>query len=963
MAGSAPPIERGIITVLAADIVGSTSHIADCDPEEAQILFDRWFERLREAVDSEGGTLVSYEGDGGIAAFGWPTSLEDHADRACAAAWDIQRLNPPDLGPDGRPVRFRVGVHSGLAAMRQVTRDGRSYFNTVGATVHIAAKLQQCAPPGEVLISDQTAMLCRSRLSVTPQEPSPALAALQTRVLRLDARPEALDHRDLARRYRSPMIGRHPERAALREALPRAGGHSATVALIGEPGVGKSRLAVSLIAETLSQGARVLVFFGDTQKRTTPFAAARSLIRELLQVSEPVSAERLSSALAATALDAGPTAALMDLLAPSPGGGRTAKLTQIQLARACAAAFGKLVADRPTLLLVEDLHLLDPESSLFLRLLAAGAPPQPLCLMLTGRPEALQTASDIGATILQLDPLPAKDMLALGRQIWPQGRYPTAMLERMVARADGVPFVLEELIRSVEDEAPPAFQALPQTVGSVIHARLQRLSPSARATAQTLSLLGENVDLGVAADMLEGNSEQLKKDLSELERFAFIHPVTRHSTHMRHQIIAEACAETIPRERRKQMHRAALAAIVARSPALEGRHEQLAYHAEAAGDDMAALEHLWNAALAARRSSAAASLNLTFDRAADLASRIGERADQRSVDFLLMAFASMVQLGEFAKVNRHLPRVMALVREGGRPELVSSTLSQLGMLCWFEGRYEEGLRATEEGLAIARGLNSPALIFSNQIMQTNILHGMGRVERAIAEEQALCDLLTGDLETARLGAAGGPRVTALGFMSWFLVDVGRYAEGLDFAQRAFDLAVREQDTYGELLARNALGRNLLLLRRDEQAADCLGRGRELSDREGYDAIQPNLTGREAHALARIGRAEEAIGRVEDTLARGLHLRTGRLEVFNLTAGHAEALYRAGQTGPGLDRLDEALTIARSINNPCLMVDALGLRARLLTETSPDDPRVARDTAERLSLCRRYGLADWPAALD
>jgi tetratricopeptide (TPR) repeat protein len=302
---------------------------------------------------------------------------------------------------------------------------------------------------------------------------------------------------------------------------------------------------------------------------------------------------------------------------------------------------------------------------------------------------------------------------------------------------------------------------------------------------------------------------------------------------------------------------------------------------------------------------------------------------------------------------------MELTRRLGKPELICSTLSQLGMICWFEGRYEEGLRATEEGLAIARALKSPALIYSNLIMQTNILHGMGRVERAIAEQSELCDMLTGDLENARLGAAGIPSATALSFMSWFMMDVGAYAEGLEFVERGLAIAQREGDPYSEVLARHALGRNLLFLHRNAEAVECFAIAREISERDGYDAIKADLDGRMAIALTRSGRAAEAIRLVEDCLRRKLHRRTGQLEIYYLNAGYAEALLRVGEMERGLAILGEALAVARKIHNPCLIVDALGVRARMLAELAPGDARIASDLAERAEICARHGLAAWP----
>src|SRR5215472_14024573 len=150
--GSATTAERNIITVLAVDMVGSTRHIAACDPDDAQAFLDHWLAHIRNAVERAGGVIVHYAGDGGIAIFGWPSAFEDHAERACIAAWDIQSHGEA-VGPAGNPVTFRVGLHSGLVGLRKGGRNAIARFDVAGATVHVAAKLQREALPGEVLVS------------------------------------------------------------------------------------------------------------------------------------------------------------------------------------------------------------------------------------------------------------------------------------------------------------------------------------------------------------------------------------------------------------------------------------------------------------------------------------------------------------------------------------------------------------------------------------------------------------------------------------------------------------------------------------------------------------------------------------------------------------------------------------------------------------------------------------------
>jgi class 3 adenylate cyclase/tetratricopeptide (TPR) repeat protein len=959
--GSAASAERNIITVLAVDMVDSTRHIAACDPDEAQAFLDHWLDHIRNSVERVGGQIVHYAGDGGIAIFGWPSAYEDHADRACIAAWDIQS-HSESTGPGGHLVNFRVGVHSGLVGLRKGGRNAIYRFDVAGATVHVAAKLQQKASPAEVLLSAETAKLCRSPLDVTACETSSGIADRLIQVYRLNARPRDVDHKDVVRRYQNPIVNRVDELAALRERLPRGGGKSCSVALLGEPGIGKSRLATAAMTDALTSDVRCCVFYGAVQRRVTAFAAARALVGDMLGASSLSSDEHFREAFTELGVEASDRKALETLFIGATSGSRQrlSGNTQTQIARALVNAFLALALSRPTLLLIENLQWIDSESRHFLKLLARANTPQPLCILLTGRPESSNQAADIADSVIHLQPLSRTDMKALGRQLWPKDRSST-VLARAIDRADGVPFILEEFLRSADATNAMSGQSLPQSVESVIHSRLQRLSPKTKTFAQTLSLLGEEIEIQLATAVLGVDVGELLNALFELDRFAFIHPLAGNSVRFRHQIIAEACANTIPRDQRRETHRAAVQAITRRYPNLTGRYEQLAFHAEEAEDADAALGYLWEAAVEARRNAAASSLTLIYDRALKLIERLGEAAEEKYVDFGRMSFTSMLMLGEFNKVKLHLPRTMELAQRQGRAAQVCSVQSQLGMIYWFEGRYEEALQVTSEGLRTARALGSPALILSNQIVMANVLYGMGQVDRAIAAMDELNEMLTGELETARLGTPAGPKCMALAFKSWFMNATGQYAEALGFASCALKIAVHEQDLYGEVLARITMGRNLLMLHRNDRAVECLSIGKEIVERNGYDTINANLTGALATALARTGKAHQAVGLVEACMESGMHLRTGQMEVCYLHAGYAEALVRDGESQRGLSALERALSIAKTIRNPWLTVECLGLRARLLAETKPDAPRVVEDLAEMHAICDQYGVVAWDAS--
>jgi tetratricopeptide (TPR) repeat protein len=299
-----------------------------------------------------------------------------------------------------------------------------------------------------------------------------------------------------------------------------------------------------------------------------------------------------------------------------------------------------------------------------------------------------------------------------------------------------------------------------------------------------------------------------------------------------------------------------------------------------------------------------------------------------------------------------------MARRHKRRDKVCVAMAHHGMICWFEGRYEEGLRVTEEGLAMARALNSAPLIFAHQLTLANLLHETGDASRAIEVERGLHDMLTGALETARLGAPALPKSMTLSFQGWYMPEVGRYHEGIALAERGLELAVRAHDVYAEILARCAIGRNLQMLHRNADSVDCFRIASDLAETNGYDAIRAHLVGRLAIGLTRTDRAREAVSIVEACLKGRLHLRAGQAEVYCLQAGYAEALVECGERERGLAALETALVIARSISNPRLIVDGLGLRARLLAELTPDDPQIAEDLREQEGLSKRFGLPVW-----
>ena len=432
--------------------------------------------------------------------------------------------------------------------------------------------------------------------------------------------------------------------------------------------------------------------------------------------------------------------------------------------------------------------------------------------------------------------------------------------------------------------------------------------------------------------------------------------MSANSIRFRHAIVAEACAETVPGVRRQQIHRAAIEAILSTSDA-GGQYERLAFHAEGARDDAKALEYLWLAALNARRSSASGSLYLTFKRAMTCIERVGEPAEAQFVDFVLMAFGSLAQIGEFRSLGVYLPRALELARKQNRKGKVCAALCHMALVGWFEARYAEERDHSRQALEIATELDSLPLIFAAKFTLAGALYGLGKLDSAIALQRELCSMLSGELETARLGAAGVPGSMVRSYLCFFLTEVGGYDEGLALVEHAIEIARAQEEPYSELLALLAKSRNLIRLKRHSEAIACLEYAVEMIERNGYAVILPHILGTLASALARRGEGARAVRDVEAWLNSEREDRAGPLELYYLNAGYAEALFAAGDAR-ALAIADRAVEISRGASNPCLMAHGLGVRARLRA-LGRDAPGSERDRAEQRDLCARYGIVAEP----
>ncbi len=576
--------ERKEVTVLFVDVQGSTELAAALGPEEFHAVMDGAFQLMLDAVHRWEGTVNQFTGDGIMALFGAPIAHEDHARRALHAALDMQRgfgEYAAALRRDkGLSFQVRLGLNSGPVVVGAIGDDLRMDYTAQGLTTNLAARMQQAADPGAVLVAAPTYRLGEGYFRFRPlgplrvrgvPEPVEAyvLEGEGTVVSRLEAS---------LRRGASPFRGREEELCALGESWERvAQGLGEAVCLVGEPGIGKSRLAYEF-QRSLGITDRVEAA-ALSHTRGAAYSVFRQLLRHLagIDLAADLSATRdhlhrrlwdLSPDLAALAPEVLSILGTSCEPRPQPLGGTPDDRRDV-LRQAVTAWVREECRQTPRLLLIEDLHWLDPSSEDLLRHLALEARGLRLMVLMTSRLPLAGTNLELGRVReVSLKALSPEDIHALvDAQVDP---YPASdRLRRTVAaRSEGNPFFVEELVRAFREQGDlildrgaydlreGAEGVIPSTINALLPSRIDRLPASARELLADAAVLGKHFPLAYLRALASG--DRFEEDLALVERRGFLDrqaggPVATLA--FRHILIQEVAYGALLQSDRQTRHR------------------------------------------------------------------------------------------------------------------------------------------------------------------------------------------------------------------------------------------------------------------------------------------------------------------------------------------------------------------------------------------------------------------------
>jgi class 3 adenylate cyclase/tetratricopeptide (TPR) repeat protein len=863
--GSALTGERKQVTVLFVDVSGFTSLSERLDPEDVHQLMSRAFDLMLAEVHRYEGTVNQFLGDGIMALFGAPIAHEDHPRRAVHAALGIGRAleaYQAELAPRGISFRARQGLNTGLVVVGSIGSDLRMDYTAVGDTTNVAARLQQAGEPGHVTISEATHRLVHGYFETR------ALGEVQ---LKGKAEPLAIwevvaAHESRTRleveadRGLTPFVGRERELASLLDAFARArAGHGQVAFLVGDAGIGKSRLLLELrrrVGDEADWHEGHCLSFG----KAMTFHPLVDLMRRQFAIgetdSETVIAERIERGVTDIAGD-GSTAApyLKALLSIDPGDAVVKAMSpperRGETFEALRSLFVRAAERRPQILVIEDLHWIDSASEQFLATLMDSVPALRLLLVFTYRPGYTSPFGE-RSYFTRVVPavLTAEDSARMAAAVLATDSLPDELRTILGSKAEGNPFYVEEMVKSLEESgalrrvgtryelARPASEiAIPGTIQDVIAARIDRLSEAPKRTLQLASVIGREFTRRLV-DRLAEIRERTEEFLRELTALELVNERRRYpelAYMFKHALTQDVAYGSLLVQRRKELHHlVGLAIEDLYADRLPEHLEMLAYHFARAEDWERALDYLLKAAEKATKAFGLRQALDLYGEALETVRRLGERVPAATFMAIHRARADLFfGIGDFDRSRTEAEALVELTRRvQDRPAEAGALIQVATALQWME-EFPAALERAREAIEIAEASGAQARL-------GGALHVRGYVHLVSGRLEPAEEDLGRALAIGRAGKDFGLQALVLHALALRRSWQGEYQASLQLANEVVEVA-REYHLVIPLM-RGLWNRGVAWtdLGDYDGALAALNEGLALAEKVGDDALIPRM---------------------------------------------------------------------------------------------------------------------------
>jgi class 3 adenylate cyclase len=769
--------ERRQVTTLFCDLVGYTRLSSDFDPEIVLELLTSYKDICATLIESYGGHVLRYVGDGVLATFGYPRAREDDAARAVATGLFLAKEIGQLTTPKGDRLEVRIGIATGLVVAGDLVGDAAvEKHSLVGEAPNLAARLQGEAAAGEVLIAEATARIIGSQFR---------LDILTTRNLKgFDAPVTAyrvLGEQRGATRFGAvhganslPMISREDEIARLVDRATAALlGQGQIVIITGEAGIGKSRLIEEMHRRLEITPAQRVVLQCSPIHTNRPFHPVAHYLDYMTGVEAPDADVRQLDKLDAMLRRLGQAtperlALIAELLRRESSDRRLLlRLAPTEIrARTIAALLDifEAISRESAVIVIEDVHWADPSTNEWLEQLAGMIRGLPVLLVATMRPEQTpQWAEQSGAGVLQLVRLQPDEIRRLVNTIAAEQKMPTSVVDAIVLRSDGIPIFAEELARglqAMENAAPGTADAtaIPETLNETLLARLDLLEHG-RETAQLAAAIGRDIPLDLLIAVSPFGESATRASIERLVGSGIF--VTRHggfgdAVDFRHALLRDAAYHLLLRRDRLRVHKLIADTIEARFPAIaDSMPHVLAHQFAEAGDPSAAIIYLERAGRDAARRSAAMEAVAHFTAALEQAAKLppGRERDLREFDLRLGMLGPLIAARGYGarEVERQIAHAVELSARLGASDRIVPAL----FLNWIARFNETDVRfevARQIAQVAAQGSTLDKLM-AHRCMGTTLLF-RGEFLAAIAEFERFQALFVPEAHNETLNRTG-----------------------------------------------------------------------------------------------------------------------------------------------------------------------------------------------------------------
>ena len=989
--------ERKQVTVLFADLKGSMELLADRDPEEARKLLDPVLERMMEAVHRYEGTVNQVMGDGIMALFGAPVAHEDHAVRAGYAALRMQERVKQYADEVHRtvgvPIHIRVGLNSGEVVVRSIGSDLHMDYTAVGQTTHLAARMEQMAMPGSILLTSETLQLAEGYLEVKPLGPRqvqgldrPVEVYEVVGASSVRSRLHAAAARGLTR-----FVGRDGELDQLRQALEQAAaGQGQVVAVVGEAGVGKSRLYWEFSRSHRTHGWLIVESSSVSYGKATPYLPAIELLRayfgidgrdDLRRIREKVTGKLL-------ALDRALEPALLAflwLLDVPIEDDQWQRLDPPQRRQRALDGVRRLLLReshvQPVLVLFEDLHWIDAETQAVLDGLVESLPTARMLLLVNYRPEYRHPWT--GKSFyrqLRIDPLPRESADDLLTALLGSDEALAPLRRLLIERTEGNPFFLEESVRTLLETkvltgergayrlaatSPGIDKTLqiPATARAILAARIDRLAPAEKRLLQGAAVIGKDVPFALLQAIADEPEETVGSGLSTLQAAEFLYearlfPDLEYT--FRHALTHEVAYDGLLHDRRRALHARIVDTIEALYPDRLAEHvDRLAHHAFRGEVWEKAARYLHQAGTKAAGRLAYREAIARFEQALVALTHLPNDPDRigQAIDLRFDIRNALVPLGALGETAAHLREAETLAEALGDRRRLARLAVYLTSYLWGQSSHDGAIEWGQRAVDLAAELGDPVLEGTAPYYLGRVYHTLGDYGTAIPLLERSVALLEQPVP-----AEGGvkvsyalPAVLTRTFLTWSLAERGAFAQAVARGEEAVRLATAVDHAESLLSASAGLGMALSRKGDIDRAIPLLERAVALGDAIQVPLLFPLLGMFLGSAYVLAGRPAEAIALLEKAWAQTVAMPFKSIQ--SPVAAHlGEAYLRTERMGDAMTFATQALELSRQYRergHEAWSLRALGEVA--LAHEPPDTDRVEAAFRQASVLAGELGM--------